>query len=147
MQDVDQFSTMFLNYDLLAKRWMPDGKVYPYGEALAGILMTAGILPWISAPVALFIGTIGPVSVFKAVYIDKRELTCACVGGGSNVPLGFILLTENLMMMFMGIWMGVPSPDEPKGDRLPRLTLQRASRHSPVIHPEVSCGISSSSSR
>ncbi|MBY6164867.1 glutaredoxin [Pseudooceanicola nitratireducens] len=107
LQDVEQFSTMFLNYDLLAKRWVPYGKVYPYGEALAGFLMTAGILPWISAPVALFIGTIGAVSVFKAVYIDKRELKCACVGGDSNVPLGFISLTENLVMMLMGVWMGV----------------------------------------
>lgn len=80
LQDVEQFSTMFLNYDLLAKRWVPYGKVYPYGEALAGILMTAGVLTWLSAPVALFIGTIGAVSVFKAVYIEKRELKCACVG-------------------------------------------------------------------
>lgn len=45
------------------------------------------------------------VSVFKAVYIDKRELKCACVGRGSNVPLGFVSLTENLMMIFMGLWM------------------------------------------
>ncbi len=107
LQDVEQFSTMFLNYDLLAKHWVPYGKVYPYGEALAGILMTAGILPWVSAPVALFIGTIGAVSVVKAVYIDNRELKCACVGGASNVPLGFISLTENLMMMLMGVWMGL----------------------------------------
>ena len=45
------------------------------------------------------------VSVFKAVYIDKRELKCACVGGDSNVPLGFISLTENLMMVAMALWM------------------------------------------
>jgi hypothetical protein len=69
--------------------------------------MTAGALLWLSAPVALFIGTVGAVSVFKAVYIDKRELKCACVGGDSSVPLGFISLTENLMMIFMGIWMPV----------------------------------------
>jgi hypothetical protein len=43
--------------------------------------------------------------VIKAVYIDKRELKCACVGGDSNVPLGFISLTENLMMLGMGFWM------------------------------------------
>ncbi len=67
--------------------------------------MIGGILPFISIPVALFIGTVGAVSVFKAVYIDKRELKCACVGGDSNVPLGFISLTENLMMMGMAIWM------------------------------------------
>ncbi|GGO58570.1 Glutaredoxin [Roseovarius pacificus] len=107
LQDVEQFSTMFLNYDLLAQRWVPYGKIYPYGEALAGILMTAGMLTWISAPVALFIGTVGAVSVIKAVYIDKRELKCACVGGDTNVPLGFISLTENLMMMLMGLWMGL----------------------------------------
>jgi len=73
---------------------------------LAGILMVAHALPIVSVPVSLFIGTVGAVSVFKAVYIDKRELKCACVGGSSNVPLGFVSLTENLFMIGMGLWMG-----------------------------------------
>ena len=107
LQDVESFSTMFLNYDLLAQRWVRYGYLYPFGEALAGILMIAGALIWIAAPVALFIGTVGAVSVFKAVYVDRRELTCACVGGSSNVPLGFVSLTENLMMMAMAIWMPI----------------------------------------
>ena len=66
-----------------------------------------GALLWLAIPTALFIGTIGAVSVFKAVYIDRRELRCACVGGDSNVPLGFISLTENLMMIAMAVWMMV----------------------------------------
>ena len=106
LQDIRSFSTMFLNYDLLAQRWVPYGFVYPFGEALAGVLMVAHALPWLSVPVALFIGTVGAVSVFKAVYVDKRELKCACVGGSSNVPLGFVSLTENLFMIGMGLWMG-----------------------------------------
>ncbi len=105
LQNVEKFSTMFLNYDLLAKRWVPYSYVYPFAEGLAGVLMVAGALMWLSIPVALFIGTIGTVSVFKAVYIDKRELKCACVGGDSNVPLGFISLTENVMMVAMAVWM------------------------------------------
>ncbi len=105
LQDVEQFSTMFLNYDLLARRWVRYGYLYPFGELLAGILMIAGALIWIAAPVALFLGTVGAVSVIKAVYVDKRELKCACVGGSSNVPLGFVSLTENLMMIAMAIWM------------------------------------------
>ena len=52
-------------------------------------------------------GTGGAISVFKAVYIDKRELKCACVGGSSNVPLGFVSLTENIMMVAMAVWMGL----------------------------------------
>lgn len=105
LQDVESFSTMFLNYDLLARRWVRYAKIYPFCEALAGILMTAGALVWISAPVSLFIGTVGAISIFKAVYIEKRELKCACVGGSSSVPLGFVSLTESLMMMLMGLWM------------------------------------------
>ncbi len=105
LQDVESFSTMFLNYDLLAQRWVRYGYIYPFAEGLAGVLMLAGALTWVAAPLALIIGTIGAVSVIKAVYIDKRELKCACVGGNSRVPLGFVSLTENLMMVAMGVWM------------------------------------------
>lgn len=105
LQNVEKFATMFLNYDLLAARWVPYARIYPFAEGLAGVLMVAGALHWVSIPVALFIGTIGAASVFKAVYLDRRELKCACVGGDSNVPLGFVSLTENLMMIAMAIWM------------------------------------------
>lgn len=107
IQNVESFATMFLNYDLLAKRWVPYSYIYPFAEGLAGFLMVAGALTWLSVPIALFIGTVGAASVFKAVYIDKRELKCACVGGSSNVPLGFISLTENLMMVAMAVWMPI----------------------------------------
>jgi len=105
LQDVERFSTMFLNYDLLARRWVPYGYIYPFAELGAGVLMLAGALTWLSAPVALLIGGIGAASVFKAVYVDKRALKCACVGGASNVPLGFVSLTENVMMVGMAVWM------------------------------------------
>lgn len=105
LQDVERFATMFLNYDLLAQRWVRYGFIYPFVETGAGLLMMAGVLTWLSAPAALFVATIGAFSVFKAVYIDKRELKCACVGGDSKVPLGFVSLTENLMMIGMAVWM------------------------------------------
>lgn len=105
LQDIEAFSTMFLNYDLLARRYVPYAYFYPFGETLAGVLMLAGALMWIASPLALFIGTVGAASVFKAVYIDRRELRCACVGGNGNVPLGFISLIENLIMIAMAIWM------------------------------------------
>lgn len=106
LQDVEKFSSMFLNYDLLARRWVPYAYLYPFLEGLAGVLMLGHALAWLSAPVALTIGGIGAISVVKAVYIDKRQLKCACVGGSSNVPLGFVSLTENLMMVAMALWMG-----------------------------------------
>ncbi|MEL6570838.1 MAG: MauE/DoxX family redox-associated membrane protein [Pseudomonadota bacterium] len=105
LQDVDRFATMFLNYDILAQRWVRYGYIYPFVETGAGLLMMAGVLTWLSAPAALIVASIGAVSVFKAVYIDKRELKCACVGGDSRVPLGFVSLTENVIMIGMAVWM------------------------------------------
>lgn len=105
LQDIEAFSSMFLGYDLLAKRWVPYAYAYPFLEAGAGVLMAAHALDWLSIPVALFIGTIGAASVYYAVYVQKRALKCACVGGSSNVPLGFVSLTENLAMVGMALWM------------------------------------------
>lgn len=105
LQDVERFSTMFLNYDLLAKRWVPYGYIYPFAEFAAGVLMAAHALDVVAIPLALTIGTIGAVSVFYAVYVQKRELKCACVGGSSRVPLGFVSLSENLFMVAMALWM------------------------------------------
>ena len=36
---------------------------------------------------------------------NRQSTFCACVGGASKVPLGFISLTENLMMIAMAVWM------------------------------------------
>lgn len=110
LQDVEGFVNGFLGYDLLAQKYVPYGFAYPFAELYAGVGMMALIgsssaLIWLVAPVGIFIGTIGAVSVIKAVYIEKRDLKCACVGGGSNVPLGFISLSENLIMLGMGLWM------------------------------------------
>lgn len=104
LQDIEQFATMFLNYDLLAKKWLRYGYIYPYVETIAGLLMLMGVLTWLSAPITLIVAGIGAISVIKAVYIDKRELKCACLGD-SRVPLGFVSLVENLMMVGMAVWM------------------------------------------
>lgn len=103
LQDVDRFATMFLGYDLLAQRLVPYAYAYPILEFGAGAMMLGDVGRWVSGPVALAIGAIGAVSVVKAVWIDRRDIKCACVGGGSRVPLGFVSLSEDLVMAAMGI--------------------------------------------
>ncbi|MFT6220980.1 MAG: glutaredoxin [Candidatus Endobugula sp.] len=105
LRDLDAFSNQFITYDLLGMRVVRYAYIYPFAEAFVGIGMLASLPPLIVSPVALLIGGVGAVSVIKAVYIDRRELKCACVGGNSNVPLGFVSLTENIAMVAMGIWM------------------------------------------
>lgn len=105
LRDIESFSMQFITYDLLAQKKIEYSYFYPFAEVIAGVGMIAGVFVPVVAALALFIGSVGAISVFKAVYIDKRELKCACVGGNSNVPLGFISLTENLMMIAMAVWM------------------------------------------
>lgn len=105
LRDLYTFSNSFITYDVIGKRYVNYAYIYPFAEMIAGVGMLSGILTPIVASISIFIGLIGSISVVKAVYIEKRDLKCACVGGDSNVPLGFISLTENLMMFGMGIWM------------------------------------------
>jgi glutaredoxin len=78
LQDIERFSTMFLNYDLLAKQWVPYGRIYPFAEALAGVLMVGGVLTWLSVPIALFIGGIGRC---------RCSRRCISTSGSSNAPV------------------------------------------------------------
>lgn len=105
LQDLKGYATGFVQYDLLAQRYVPYAYIYAFIEAGGGALMIAGLFTWVVAPIVLLASSIGAVSIVKAVYVEKRDLKCACVGGDSSVPLGFISLTENLMMMAMAVWM------------------------------------------
>lgn len=105
LQNLDSFVNQFITYDLLAMRYLRYAYIYPFAEAFVGISIIAAIFSYLAALIAIIIGLIGAISVFYAVYIQKRELKCACVGGNSNVSLGFLSLTENIMMIAMGIWM------------------------------------------
>ena len=105
LQNLKGYATGFVQYDLLAQRYVPYAYVYAFIETGGGALMIAGLFTWIVAPIVLLASGIGAISIIKAVYIEKRDLKCACVSGDSSVPLGFISLTENLMMMAMAVWM------------------------------------------
>ena len=104
LMDPSSFQTGFAKYDLLTQKFPIYGKVYPYLELLVGLgfLFTAsptGIIGILSAG----IGFLGGASILKAVYIDKLDLSCACIGGNSNVPLGIVSFLENAAMFVMGV--------------------------------------------
>jgi glutaredoxin len=105
LQDIEAFSTLFLSYDLLARRWVPYAYAYPLLQWFAGAFMTAGILRWVSVPITLGIGAVGTASVVRAVQTQKNcEHRCACVGGTASVPVGFMPLLENGFMIGTALW-------------------------------------------
>ncbi|MGL5943697.1 MAG: glutaredoxin family protein [Waterburya sp.] len=102
LMDIDAFAESFAKYDLITKKIKPYAKVYPFAELAIALGFLSGIAPLATGITSLFIGISGAISVFKAVYIDKLALNCACVGSNSKAPLGIVSFTENAIMAVMG---------------------------------------------
>ena len=101
IMDIEAFGISFKKYDLISYRFKKWIYIYPFCELLIGIsfLLSAPFSPIIL--VAFILGIIGMASVFKAVYLDKLKLNCACIGGYAKTPLGIISFIENLLMAIM----------------------------------------------
>jgi glutaredoxin len=102
LMDIESFAQGFEKYDLITKKIRPYAKIYPFAELAIGLGFLSGVAPIATGITSLFIGVSGGISVFKAVYIDKLDLNCACVGGGSRTPLGVVSFAENAIMAIMG---------------------------------------------
>jgi hypothetical protein len=141
LMDVNAFAESFKKYDLITQRFKPYAKIYPFAELLIGLGFLSGLVPLVTGINSLLIGTSGGISVFKAVYIDKLALNCACVGGNTKTPLGVISFTENAIMAGMGAFLIFTSVSEgqPKAVQLPEL-LPPA-----VVRLEKATSLSSSS--
>jgi glutaredoxin len=102
LMDVAAFATSFVKYDLLSQRLPAYARLYPGLELLValGFLSAKAAVP--TGGLAVLLGVLGMVSVYKAVVVDKLALNCACVGGNSRAPLGLVSFAENLMMASMG---------------------------------------------
>lgn len=103
LMDLEAFTEGFEKYDLITQQVKPYGKVFPFLELLLGLGFLSGAAPVATGIGSLLLGTSGAISVFKAVYIDKLALNCACVGGSSKAPLGVVSFLENAIMIVMGV--------------------------------------------
>lgn len=105
LMDIDSFAESFAKYDLITKQVKPYAKTFPFLELLLGLGFLSSAAPFVTGLGSLILGTSGAVSVIKAVYIDKLELNCACVGGNSRAPLGVVSFLENAIMVGMGAFL------------------------------------------
>lgn len=135
LMDIKSFAESFEKYDLITQKFKPYSKAFPFLELLLGIGFLSGFAPVITGLGSLALGTSGAVSVFKAVYIDKLELNCACVGGNSKAPLGVVSFLENAIMIIMGaaLLFSAATPDTAKleGEREVALKLEQVEHSLP----------------
>jgi hypothetical protein len=97
LMDLPGFVEGYSTYDLLASRWRPYGRAYPFIELAFGLLMLAGaggaVLLWVELVVMAFSG------IGVALKLARKEpFTCACLGTFLNVPLTKVTLVEDFGM-------------------------------------------------
>ena len=73
--------TSYKKYELITSRFDRWIYIYPFCELLIGISFLNSSPTSLIIFIALILGISGMISVFKAVYLDKLKLNCACIGG------------------------------------------------------------------
>lgn len=126
LMDLESFAESFEKYDLITQKFRPCSKAFPFLELLLGLGFLSGVAPVVTGLGSLALGTSGAVSVFKAIYIDKLELNCACVGGNSKAPLGVVSFLENAIMVAMGLALlfSAATPDTAKLEEKGEVSLK-----------------------
>ena len=107
--DVPAFSAAYRGYDVLAARWPGWGYLYPFVEAGLGAAYLANVWPtavnWLTLAVML-LGTVGVANSLLA----RRQIKCACLGSGFNLPMSTVTLVEDLGMAGMAAAMLLLGP-------------------------------------
>ncbi len=97
LKDLKGFAKGYFTYDLLAKKWLPYGYIYPFIELFFGLAMIS--IPQ-SKPLLLaeFI-----IMVFSGLGVilklaRKEKFQCVCLGTFLKVPLTKVTLLEDFCM-------------------------------------------------
>jgi copper chaperone CopZ len=104
--DLRGFAAAYSSYDIITKRWLPFGYIYPFIEVVFGI----GFLFFPQVKVlyvaSFLIMVLSIIGVIESVT-NKRKITCACLGTVFNLPMGTITIIEDGLMIVMSLGMAV----------------------------------------
>jgi copper chaperone CopZ len=98
--DVPAFAMSYSSYDLVARRWLGWGYVYPFVELAFGILFLTNIQPVFTNAAAFVVMGVSTLGVIQSL-LAKRKFQCACLGAVFNLPMSTITLVEDLLMVGM----------------------------------------------
>lgn len=102
--DVPGFAMSYASYDIVAAKFFKWGYFYPFIELAFGIFYLLGWqLLWLNIVVAVVM-SVSLIGVAKSV-LNKKEIQCACLGTGFNLPMSTVTIVEDAGMVIMAIWM------------------------------------------
>jgi hypothetical protein len=102
--NLDAFAMAYRGYDLVAKAWPMYGLIYPFIELGLGLAYLGHFWPWITNSVAVVVMGVSTLGVIWSL-IKGNKVKCACLGAVFNLPMSYVTLTEDLLMLSMAVAM------------------------------------------
>lgn len=100
MLDLKNFAFSYSSYDVIAKKWLGYGYIYPFIELALGILFMLKAFPLFTNALTFIVMGISTVGVVQSI-MNKRVIQCACLGTVFNLPMSTITVIEDLLMVVM----------------------------------------------
>lgn len=98
------FAEAYRMYDIIAKRSMIYGYLYPLIELGLGISYFAAWNLLATNIITIVIMTIGAVGVGKEL-LKGEKIVCACLGVVFKIPMTWVTFIEDILMAGMALWM------------------------------------------
>lgn len=102
--DLKGFVDGFQKYDLVAKKFRLYGYSYPFIEIAIGGLYLLGIMFLWQNILVIILASIGIYTAYKSIN-QENEIRCVCLGTLFDLPMTWVTLFENALMLLMVIFM------------------------------------------
>lgn len=100
--DLRGFAGSYASYDVIARRWLTYGYVYPFIELALGIAYVIRFQPLLTNWVTFVVMSVGLIGVVQSL-LQKRQIQCACLGTVFNLPMSKVTLAEDTLMAVMAL--------------------------------------------
>lgn len=104
MLDIAAFAKAYQSYDIIAAKAKWYGYVFPFielGLGIAYLLYSDNELTHLITAIVMFVSLIG---VIQSV-VRKSEIECACLGTVFNLPMSYVTIIEDGIMLVMALFM------------------------------------------
>jgi len=104
MLDIPAFATAYQSYDIIAAKAKWYGYVFPFielGLGIAYMLYSDNSITHLVTAIVMFVSLIG---VVRSV-VRKSEIQCACLGTVFNLPMSYVTIVEDGLMLVMALIM------------------------------------------
>lgn len=98
--NLNSFADAYSTYDVIAKRWRGYGFIYPFIELALGLAYLLGWELFTVNIITLLVMSISTIGVVQAL-VKKRAIQCACLGTVFNLPMTYVTVIEDLLMVLM----------------------------------------------